>query len=484
VSDADTQARVAKIVDSLTALGTVTKGAPLRADAWNTVVGALLDLARLALARDATEDAQLDARYAPKQHSHIGEVDASWFTPAARDLLDQRTTGGNDVRADLQTVKDSVAAVQKNVADLQDQLKKLQLTVDGLNDKDQVLEQSFAKIDLKVEGLRVLQANVDKLQTSFGTIGPRLDDALAFRNQLLDASGQPISVSGLAGRVGALETNQENLKGPDGKLVRFRDFDARVTTLEGKALTKDNIDSAITDRLRTGNLFDPTAISDQVLVKVRADSDGKFKTVNDRLDGLTAGVGDLTTKVTAHTTTLGDLGTRVAGAESKLGTVDSLSAAQKDLGNRMNNVEVMSKQNSDALKPLIGVNDRVGAVENKLGTLDTINKQVNDLNEGMAGVNQKLGRLDSLDARLGKVENLEPQIADSAQRVATLEGQLGQTRADVAGVSSNIKVLQSQHDDTVARIGKLENVGSRTPLEPVAISGRGTTPSTRGGNVP
>src|SRR5690606_40381722 len=78
MADATLGNRVEAILDSLQSLTRMAPGMPVRAEDWNTVVGAVIDVARLM----TTEV------FSAPPHAHTGLVSREWLDPGLVDFVD------------------------------------------------------------------------------------------------------------------------------------------------------------------------------------------------------------------------------------------------------------------------------------------------------------------------------------------------------------------------------------------------------------
>src|SRR5690606_13514410 len=110
-------------------------GAPLRADDWNVLVGAVGELAKIARARALGTADALAAGYAPAEHAHRGQVGIEWFDAPTRDLVEGRAGAEFTVRDDIRRLDKGVGLLRTDVEGLKSELSSLRELVLQLRDE-------------------------------------------------------------------------------------------------------------------------------------------------------------------------------------------------------------------------------------------------------------------------------------------------------------------------------------------------------------
>jgi len=470
MADTATETKVAAIVDRLLPLTQTTSGAPLRAEDWNTLAGAIVDLARLALSREQTADDVLAARFAARNHDHVGEVDASWFDPATRDLLDQAANGSAALRSDIAVLRDQLTATQKDIGALKDQLAAIQRRIDGLFDNDLARQQALDRVGVRFEAVRDVHENVSKLQGTFGGLTTKLDQALSFSKQLVDGAGNPINLAGLSGRVQTLESNQENLRGANGELIRFRDFEVRIGSLEGRAITRDNLDTVVADRVKN---IDPTAIAAAVLPSVNAQVAPQLAALGSRVDKIDAKTVDLDGRLSTATQSISGLFQRVGINDAQVAQIGGLSSRMDGLTTRVAATETSLQQQSAVVSQVSKIADRLGPVEGSVATLLPLTDRVGAAESTIKDLRASISRVDALGARVDALEPVAKQVAGLAERVGVVETTVSKNTAEIAGVHSQVTVLESSAQDATARLSQLERARIQSGTGQVLTTGGG-----------
>lgn len=446
--------RVAQIVDRLTPLAAMTRGAPLRSEDWNALVVSIIGLAQVALAREQAAPEALETHFAARDHAHVGQVDTSWLDAATRDLLERGGAGSPEEREQARTVADRIADVRRDVTAAQDQLRRLQLALDGLTDSGEVRGNALKRLESRVEGLLNVQANVDRLEGRFRDLGTRADDVLRFRNELVDAAGNRIDVAGVAGRVQNLEALRDNLKAADGTVVRYRDFESRVLTLEGRMISRQDLDQVIVERLRSGGAVE--TLSAAVQERLQGTLTSRFTEVSTRIDGLTTSLAEAQGRTASQSEIVAALTTRVSATEAQQGRIGALATQVEGAVGRLSAVETTVQAHTSALGPLRDLPDQVGAVRARVAAVEPLAGSVRALETSVSEVRGSLGRLDAVENRVTALQGLTATVSSTVARVGNLEASLSATRSDVGSLASRFTVVESTTDDATRRLRTLE----------------------------
>src|SRR3954468_2379756 len=73
--------RIAALADQLHGLAGKSRGMPIEADEWNSLVGALQGILEVDRVQESTGQASLELSFARADHDHIGQVVLTWLDP-------------------------------------------------------------------------------------------------------------------------------------------------------------------------------------------------------------------------------------------------------------------------------------------------------------------------------------------------------------------------------------------------------------------
>ena len=285
MAGSDRAERIAALADKLVPLAGKIRGMRIEAEQWNLLIDVLSSVLAIDRSQDEDESALLDQRYARVDHEHLGQVSAAWLDA---DLQARTADGGGSLstRQALADMAQSVASLRTEVARLTTLVQAQQASVDRSSaaeiDRTRLLK-TFDDRFAGVENLRTLVTGVARSQQA---LQANVTTVLELRQSLADASGNPIDVAGLVGKVADLQSLRDSLTGIDGKPVRLRDLQLEIIK-QGDAISAAG----------AGNLDQRLAVlASDLQAKASLDAQG-------RVEGLRT---DLTAAQAASVASLGD----------------------------------------------------------------------------------------------------------------------------------------------------------------------------------
>jgi hypothetical protein len=285
MASSDRAVRIAALADKLAPLAGKTRGMRIEAEQWNALIDVLSSVLEIDRAQDEDESGLLDQQYARVDHQHLGQVSAAWLDP---DLQARTGNGGSSVstRQALADMAQSVSSLRTEVARLTTLIQSQQATVDRSSADEIDRTRLLKTFDDRFAGVEDLRTLVNGVAQSQQTLQANVSTVLDLRKSLADASGNPIDVAGLVGKVNDLQSLKDSLVGIDGKPVRLRDLQLQIIK-QGDAIAGAG----------AGNLDQRLAVlSSDLAAKASADAQG-------RVDGLRT---DLTATQAANTASLND----------------------------------------------------------------------------------------------------------------------------------------------------------------------------------
>ena len=117
--------RVAAILDRLSGLSRMSSGMPVRAEDWNTVIGAVIDVARLFSVQAVSSTS----------HAHTGQVSREWLDPALTAVVDSTRQQQQAQAEQLRALSQRVDRVEQQLATLSGQVGTPQSQADRTEDQ-------------------------------------------------------------------------------------------------------------------------------------------------------------------------------------------------------------------------------------------------------------------------------------------------------------------------------------------------------------
>jgi hypothetical protein len=218
------------LMDAVRPLGSKTRGMPISADDWNTIIKALLGLLSHETNQETAERAQLEERFARRDHAHTGEVALSWLDPELQELMSGRSASAT---------RSLIAELEKKVAELGAEVKRLTAAndelgrrLDGFKAADVDRANTIRNLGDRITKFGDVKERVEKLDTEFKGLSPRIDRVIALGANLTDAQGNAIDLVAVRDRITGLERLRDtNLLGSDGAPVRIRDLEQQIREL-------------------------------------------------------------------------------------------------------------------------------------------------------------------------------------------------------------------------------------------------------------
>ena len=445
----ETLDRLAAIIDGLSPIGGAGPGEPVRADQWNTLVGGVQELAKIAVARERSAEEVLAANFAKVDHGHESTVDLTWFDPDTRSMIEGGRAQRADLAAELERVQRDLAEARAAIQVMRDEVAAMKDQVDGVDDRDRDRATSLDRLSVRVESFTDNATSIADLRSTLGGIDGRVGESLAFRNELVDETGAPIDMAVLRRDVTELRQIRENLTAADGRLVEYRDFERRVAAVEDEL-----------ERITPGGEgpgFDLEGFRAEIL-------DATNAMLDPRLSGIESGIGNLETTlevldprvaeatdgVTKNSETLATHGAQIGALQATTATLPSLTT-------RVGTVENRLATHDARFASLEQLPDRMTKAEQQLEALPSIDRRLAENERGLAATRESLKKMDELEVRIAAIEGRD--LGEFDIRFDVLEASLAETNGSLSENGERLVVLESRSDDQVRRFAEIETLG-------------------------
>ena len=406
--------RLQALTERLTPLTRVQRGTLIRADDWNEVVGALIEVARAVLAEE--RQAIVAA------HEHPDQVSAGWLAPALRTLVERGPLADPAAVGRVATLERAIARLTERLDQLDGGVREVRDRVVAVSANDLKREADVTAVRRTVDGLEDARDDVLALRDTLRTVEENVRVAVEVGSRLI-VDGQPLDVAALVGRVAAVEELRVRLTRPNGELLDAATFDRRLAELTTQLVTEEEFDEALATR---PGVVPPEAFA-PIEERLRADLTNEVTTSFDRLSGeirteTNARLAEVNTRVTqAVADALPGLSRTVLDAARS--EIQSVQDAQASLETRLTQSEAaLRTEFGQQLQTLdAGIADRVGvAIDQRL-------------EETLAPIRSELGsvarRAETLSATLAERET---QLRTLETRLTTVERNVVVTRDELA----------------------------------------------------
>jgi hypothetical protein len=427
--------RLKALVDRLLPLASRARGEVIAADDWNTVVGALLEVARAVV-----ED---DADAAIPEHAHPDQVAVGWLDPRLRTLIERGPLSDPTSTSRVSAIERQAGLIGRQLDEVSNQLRDLRVVTNRQETNDLDRSSSLTVLSRTVAGLKDPRDEVAALRASLDAIGANVSAVSTFAAGLGDVTPADV-LSGLR----RIDQLQERLTTPTGTLLDAGEFERRLTELRTTLVTEDELTEAIKSRpARLTNEAKAQLLDEAKLAAVRQAEDSAT-TLNEALrNQLTTRIDEVAqSAVQAARQAAGDFRDELKTAitEQMTQVVEQGQRATEDrMKERVDDVKV-------ALQAV--VDERItrfeGRVDDRVSAAITASKP-----SLMAELNATLdNRLSGLDGKLvtlqGGLVDIRTALTSAATEVATvrqstataLANQAAALRAELAGQQSRFDV--------------------------------------------
>ncbi len=429
--------RITTIVDTLEPIGGASAGEPVRAAEWNSLVGAVVELARISLDRERTLAEALAASYSPRGHEHIGVADLRWFDPDTRTLVETGGSGRPDLEADLKETRRLIAGLGERMEELSDELEKLARRVDQVLDRDDERREGVDELATRIEGLAEQDQRIAELRTTFAGIDQRVGEALSLRDELAAAG----NLAELRERVTALARLERSLTGADGTIVPIRDIERRIVALETSP---------------GGTDFDLAALRASILEETGTQIDERTAGLGERLGVLGETLSGVAAEVEGHGESIATATSQLATQSAQLRAVQGMAQTVQGLQEQANVLANRTALHQTALGRLDPMAERIGTVETGLAEVQPLFERVQTVESNIAAINVAVGPIPGLQSQLAELAGLSDTVTTLNRRLNGALSLANQVQSSVTAHESRLAAVEGQADDATRTINTLQ----------------------------
>ena len=183
---AETTNQLQRIADLVTRTGAIAKkqrGMRIEAEEWNTLVDILLGILQIERLQEDSRQTQLEQRFAPREHEHLGEVSLAWLDA---DLQSRIGSGTNAVstRVTLSDMDRKIIEIQKQTEQLQSMVEAHQRALDRSAVSEIDRTKALRDFQTRFDGVANLTTLVGTLNADVGSLRTNVDTVLELRESL------------------------------------------------------------------------------------------------------------------------------------------------------------------------------------------------------------------------------------------------------------------------------------------------------------
>ncbi|OMB83814.1 hypothetical protein [Mycolicibacterium conceptionense] len=414
--------RLKALTDRLLPLSSRARGEVIAAADWNTVVGALLELARAVVAAGVPT--------AVPAHDHPDQVTLGWLDPRLRALIEGGPLSDPGATARVTSIERQAALVSGRLDDVSREVRELR-TVTGrqeTNDLDRA--SALTVLSRTVSGMKDPRNEIAALRSSLDAISTNVSAVSAFATGLGD-----LTPAALLDGLSQIDQLRQRLTTPTGTLLDAAEFERRLTELQTTLVTEQELTDAIKSRPARLTAAVKAELLDETRVTAQRQAEDSARTLTEamqtqlstRIDEVILSAVqaardaaadfrvDLQTRITTDLTELIKQGQTAsddrlterfdAAASALRATVDQrITELQGSLDDRVS--AAITEARPELLAAFTAtVDDRISGLTRQLSTfqtgLDDIRVGLNATNTELAAVQQRTtATLDSRDAAL------------------------------------------------------------------------------------
>jgi hypothetical protein len=423
-------------------------GELIRAADWNTLAGAVAELAQTVLAADS-------ATVPP--HQHLDQLDLTWFTQQVSDLVQRGSLSDPAAQNRLTALEQTQTRLQTNLDAATSTVSDLRSRVSDVATNDLVRQTAITNVQRTLTNvadpapaIAAMRASLDSVQSSLATVQQAASS--------LVVGGKPVDVGALAGRLSSLEQFRDGLKSANGQLLDGATLDQRFTQLQSTAVTQDQLTQAFKDHPVEIPADQITGLETRVGTTLRDQVNTQLQTfqgqVQSNLDTRLASVGDLvnsrisdavpgltqtlTTSLNASIATAQKAATDAASASAQAAIAAREQAIRGDLGAQ-----------------IAGVNAGLGAAINAQVT-QQLGASLQAIQGSLTAATQRLDAVTATVTQQGtSLQDQATQLAAVPQTLANLKNDLQQSVLNQ--VSLQVATINRSISDQFAAFQKTQS---------------------------
>lgn len=432
--------RLDAIVNRLLPLSNVQRGELIHAAAWNTVVEALIEVARAVLAETRPDTV-------PK-HEHQDQVTLSWLDPHLRTLIQRGPLSDPITEGRLRETERRNKRFDMHFEEVQTDLRNLRQRLDEVITRDLTREATITRFDRRLADLPSTREEVLNLRGTLDTLRVDIQTVKTLSDNL-NVDGEPVDMTAIVRRLETVEALRESLRTADGQLLDASQFEIKLKELSNEFVGHDELDEILSsrqieippgllDELRTQitdavNEFQQARLEDALTAfqkSVQAD-------INQRLSGIDALVAGAVANLegTLRNTLLETLRTEVdKQIEAGMGAVQNkLSPRISALEERLAGLDI---------DQLLKVVDRLGAFE---ASLETIQKQMGTLESSLGRFEEQFSGIEkTVGSFSGRMGTLEEVVSAFGSRMSGLEEMVKSFDDRLAKLEERLKMMDGR----------------------------------------
>lgn len=230
--------RLGALSRRLILLADMQRGEVIRAENWNSLASAVLELARVVLAEGNGDQVP--------EHEHVEEVDIGWLTPRLRSLIEKGGLSDPVAVQRLASIERDGRKLKEQIDDLYSELGRVRTGLTDVKIGDLDREADMTILRRKFEAGSDARDEVLALRKTLDEIEKNIDGALELGDKIR-VDGEVPDLQDWLARLDKLEVLRKRLTNPDGTLLDASALAVRMAELENQFVKQDQLDEALED---------------------------------------------------------------------------------------------------------------------------------------------------------------------------------------------------------------------------------------------
>jgi hypothetical protein len=266
--------RLDALVDKLTPLSQTMQGELIRANAWNDLVGTVIELARTVLASAKDETIP--------PHTHTEQVGLAWLDPRLRSLIERGPIADPEATARLASAERELARTRDRFTTVDLGVREVRDRVTEISTRDLKREADVTETRRRLDGVTDSASEVASMRETLASVQKDLSTAIDVGRRLT-VNGQPLDPVQLLDRVTAVEAIHDRLMTSTGELLDASVYERKLTELQNTLVTEQELEDALNQRRPRLNAPEKAAMLEELRTELTSSLSTSIATSEDRL---------------------------------------------------------------------------------------------------------------------------------------------------------------------------------------------------------
>ena len=277
--------RLRALLGQLAQIGAARRGELIRAEDWNILVAALADVARAVLAAEGSD--------AVPAHEHPDQVDAEWLSPSLRELLERGPLADPAMQQRLTTIEQTVRRLAATQDGSSSKIDEFRGRLTDVASRDLERQSAITAVRRQLDTVVDPRADLQAMRNSLGAVQRDLSTVQEAASRL-SVNGQVVDIGSVLTRVTDLEQLRERFRLANGELLDAATVERRLAEVDQRTVTPERLNDALNSHQFELSAAQASALEERIGTRQREQTNGVLETfrgevdtrVNTRLEGL------------------------------------------------------------------------------------------------------------------------------------------------------------------------------------------------------